>query len=185
MTDRWELVARRFPGERKSNEAHISKNHSSAVLILFWSSALNNVFVPEAEAAAETKITRRLHGQSRLWPSPVGDADGGVGDERRRIRRQRRRGSDLQPKKTLLLLDLLSGDEPGVSVETQQSHNGLILLMRRRGNTSKVRSVINLNIIRAVFAWREMFCFSWTVRLFWCKKSQKIYLNPSSWLGCF
>lgn len=35
-----------------------------------------------------------------------------VGDEGRRIGCQRRRGSDLKPEKTLLLLDLLPGDEP-------------------------------------------------------------------------
>lgn len=40
------------------------------------------------------------------------DVDRWVGDEGRRVGRQRWRGSDLQPKKTLLLLDLLSGDEP-------------------------------------------------------------------------
>lgn len=53
------------------------------------------------------------------WPSPVRDVDRLVGDEGRRIGRQRRRGSHLKPKETLLLLDLLSGDEPGARLNTQ------------------------------------------------------------------
>lgn len=50
---------------------------------------------------------------SLLWPSSVRDVGRRVCDERRRIRRQRGRGSDLKPKKTLLLLDLLPRDKPG------------------------------------------------------------------------
>lgn len=62
------------------------------------------------EIRAEKK--REREALSLLWPSPVRDVGRWVGDEGRRIGCQRRRGSDLKPEKTLLLLDLLPGDEP-------------------------------------------------------------------------
>lgn len=154
------------------------------------------MFGPETEQVAATnktcKITPWRHRPTgRLlvlcwfWPSPVGDADRRICDERRRIRRERRRGSDLQPKKTLLLLDLLSRDEPGASVDKRQYgyepptelvstnndvkaawHNGAALLMRRRGNTSNVGTVINSHVIRNRRCLEKLSAFSLTARLF-------------------
>ena len=80
-----------------------------------------------------------------------------VGDEGRRIGCQWRRGSDLKPEKTLLLLDLLPGDEPGEGEATSETQlvQGWCRFLKRTVTLSLFYFPLLL------FSVAKMYLFSW------------------------